>query len=90
MSKPIYKKAIDVRTKTGDLKKQVTFILSPWSFEADSEKGTPAFSGYTCKIGVLKLLGDKPSNNFIHIDPADDEVRNALKEMYASFDKLQK
>lgn len=89
-NKSTFKKVIDEKNTSGDLKRQYAIELSPWHFDADPEKGTKAMSGFTCRIGVLKLGGTKPSNNFVHIDPANKELRQALTEMYAEYDKVSK
>ena len=82
----IFQKVVDVKSAGGNLKRQYSLLVTPWSFEADAEKNTPAVSGHTCKISVMKL-GLKPSNSFINIDPADKNLRDALAEMYKEYDK---
>ncbi len=80
-NKSAYRKTLDVRSPSGNLKAQYTLDLSPW--EMGDRKG------HTCQLRVLKL-GEKPSNKFVNFDPFNKEFRLMLKEMYAEADKLEK
>ncbi len=87
--KNIFTKEVFEKSKADKTKKVVSLILSPWSsVEMDGYKqGDKIYSGYTCQIEVVKL-GRNPKQSSINIDPASEEVRKAISEMYTAYDKI--
>lgn len=87
-TKSLFRKSIQKVSASGDISKQVTFDLSPWTFEA--EDGSGSKSGLTLQITVAKFMGKTAGRKFINIDPTDKEVREAIREVFAVVDKQKK
>ena len=87
----IYKKSIQVQDASDELKVQYSIDLSPWdSSKIEGYKeGSEIKKGYSCKIATLKP-NKKYSKARIDIDPANIELRTAIREMYEAFDKVTK
>jgi len=88
-NKPVWAKTIDVKDNIGGLKRQYSLTLSPWdskNFDGYKE-GAKSYSGHTCRFRVVKF-GQQPKDNFISIDPADPDLRQAILEMYDAHDKV--
>jgi hypothetical protein len=85
----LFKETIQENDKSGELKVQVTIDLSEYDTSTmDGYKaGSKVYRGYTCKIATLKPNKAHPRSR-VDIDPSNKEVRKAILDMYATYDKL--
>lgn len=88
-AKPIFKKIIDEFNEVGALKRQITVYVSLWKSSdfVGYIKGDPIKKGYTLQIKVLHLDGNKTKEFYIRLDPLNKELRQTLKEMFATVDE---
>lgn len=85
----VFKETIQENDKSGELKVQVTIDLT----EYDTSKmegykaGSKIYRGYSCKIATLKPNKAHPRGR-VDIDPSNKEIKKAIFEMYANYEKI--
>ena len=84
-------KVITILDNSEEMKTQYTVVLTPWdTSEMDNFKeGDRVLKGFSCAIKTLKPLKKYPKGR-VDIDPSNQDLRNALKDMYAKYDEVVK
>lgn len=87
----LFKKVITKNNDAEELKLQVVINMTEYdtSSSKDFIEGGKVFRGYTTMISTLKPNNNKVKAR-IDINPADQELRAAINEMYSAYDKIIK
>lgn len=88
----LFVETVDVKnSRTGALKRQYYLNLSKWNSKdfKGFKEGDTVLEGHTCKITVNNF-GSNPRSNYINIDPADENLKQAILAMYQAYEVVSK